>query len=139
VHAQVILRLNSLHSNSYDPIKVTVINQESRTISACMSEEWIQKPNDDVGVAMTPFVTQVKSGRKWRTLLNGVDVGGPLRSSITIEPRHSEEFQLQMKGNSRARLVLYYWIGGNISACDNPRGRKVAMSATFTLAAHEEQ
>lgn len=100
-----------------------------------MSEQWIPKPDGDVGMVITPLLTQVKSGRKWDTLLNGVDVGPPLHDPITIEAHQSQEFQLQMKGNSSARFVLYYWIGADVDACDSPRGRKVAISPTFTVTA----
>src|SRR2546423_3789655 len=139
VRSQVVLKVNSLHFNAYVPIKITVINRESRAISVCVSQQWIPKPNDDVGVATTPLLMQVQSNRKWLSVLNGVDVGPPLRYPLTIEPRKSQEFQLQTKGNGKARFVLYYWIGSDINACDGPSGKKTVMSPTFTLRAHGQQ
>jgi hypothetical protein len=133
VHGQVDLRLNSLHFNAYDPIKITVLNRQSRPISVCVSWRWIPEPDDHVGIAVTPFLLQSQYGGKWVTALNGVDVGPPLRLTVTIEPRRSQEFQLQMNGSGKARVVLYYWKEDNIKACDSPSGRKKTTSPTFTL------
>jgi hypothetical protein len=135
----VILRLKSRHFNAYQPIKVTVTNQQSRPISVCVSQQWFPKPNEDVGVATTPLLLQVGDGGKWVTVLNGVDLGPPLRYPLTIESHKSQEFQLQTNGSGKARFVLYYWNGDTVTACDSPSGRKKATSPTFTLAAHEQQ
>ena len=137
--SQVVLHLNSLHFNAYEPIKVTAINRGSRTISVCVSQQWISKPNDDVGVATTPLLLQGQRDGKWVTVLNGVDVGHPLRYPLTIEPRKAEKYQLQTSGSGKARFVLYYWIGDDINACDSPSGHKKAVSPTFTLAARQQQ
>lgn len=136
---QVVLHLNSLHFNAYEPIKVTVINRQSRPISVCVSQQWVPKPNDDVGVATTPLLLQTQNGGKWITVLNGVDVGPPLNYPLTIEPRKSQEFQLQARSSGNARFLLHYWNGEDASACDNPSGRKKAISPTFTLAAEERR
>ena len=72
---QVVLKLNSRRFNDYAPIKVTLLNTQSQSISMCVSQQWILKPRDDVGVANTPLIMQVQSGRKWVTVLNGVDLG----------------------------------------------------------------
>jgi hypothetical protein len=136
---QVFLQLNSRHFDAYEPIRVTIINQQARPISACVSEQWIPKPNDDIGVARTPLILQGKNGRQWATVLNGVDVGPPLHYVLTIQPHKSEEFQFQARGRGKARFVLRYWNGSDISVCDNPGGRKKAISPTFTLTTDEHQ
>ena len=135
VHAQVVLQLNALHFKAYDPINVAIINRQSRAISVCVSEQWIPKPNGDVGVAATPLLLQGQRNGKWVTVLNGVDVGPPMLAQLTIEPHQSKEFQFQTKGNGKARFVLYYWIGDKTDPCHTSRRGKKAVSPTFTLAA----
>src|SRR6185437_4700881 len=95
VQAQVKLRLNSERFTAYQPIKITIVNDGSQPISVCVSQHWIPKPNDDVGVATTPFIFQGQNGRKWVTVLDGVDVGPPLRYALTIDSHKSQEFQFQ--------------------------------------------
>ena len=136
--SQVVVKLNSRRFNDYDPIKVTILNRQSHSISVCVSEEWIPKPHEDVGVASTPFLMQAQNGRKWVTVLNGVDLGPPLRYEVVIEPGNTAEFQTQTKGRWKRRFILYYWDGDDISACGNPSGRKKAISPTFRVATRQD-
>lgn len=136
---QVVLQLSAGRFNAYEPIQVTVINQQSQPISVCVSQQWIPKPNDHVGVATTPLLFQRQNGRKWVTALNGVDIGPLLRFPVAIGPHNSQEFQFQANGNGKARFVLYYWKGENSNVCGNPSGRKRAVSPTFTLIPRQEQ
>lgn len=138
-HGQVVLQLNSRHFDACEPIKVTIINRQARPISVCIAQQWIPKLKEDIAVATTPLFFQEQYGRKWVTVLNGVDVGSPLHYDLTIQPHTSQEFQLQANGRGKARFILRYWNGGDIRACDNPSGRKKAISPTFTLTADEHQ
>ena len=139
VQAQVKLRLSSERFTAYEPIKIMVVNEGSQPISVCVSQQWIPKPNDDVGVATTPFIFQGQNGRKWVTVLNGVDVGPRLRYALTIDAHKSQEFQFQANGRGKARFILHYVTGDNGSVCEQRRARKTATSPTFTLLGQSTQ
>ena len=137
--AQVALRLNSDHFNPYEPIKITVVNQTAHAVSMCVSQHWIPESNGDVAIATTPFILQGQNGRKWVTILDGVDVGPAVRYPLTIEAHKSQDFQMQTQGSGKARFVLFYWKKDNGSVCGDLRGSKRAVSPTFHLVASQPQ
>ena len=129
---QVILRLNSDHFSTYDPIEVTIVNHQSKPISVCIGEQWNDKANGDIEVTRTPLLFQVQNGRQWVTVLNGVDLS-PMSYPLTIDPRESQLFHLQTNEKGKGRFVLSYWDGDNSLVCNNPVGGKKSISRTFTV------
>ena len=132
---KVTLSLSSTEFQPFEVITVTVTNPKEKPISLCLEAQWFTKPDGEIGIAHTPFVLQLRKGRKWQTQINGVTNGVDVGKStwpILIAAHSSAHFEFQTDEGGEARLFTYYRLGKNKHVYSDGGGKKVT-SGIFIL------
>jgi hypothetical protein len=133
--AQVQVVVPKKQYKLHDKIDVAIANDSAQPVSLCVEFGHLSFPGekDDVTeTTPTPVHVQSKHGRKWSALLNGPDIGSS-RHSVLLGSKETQHYPMRLSDSGEMRLVLGYWIGEGVHACENPQGRKTAASHVFVV------